>query len=155
MAKGPKKLDELFHDTLKDIYFAEKKILSTLPKMAKAARSEELKAAFEKHRGETEGQMPQEQLPSDLQSAPFISKPFYLAEIERVLQAVAGWLRTLRRRSQKDHFSWQRMHRPAADWIPKPRILHPYPDKRFAFTHPRLEPCAGIPPARIWAGGGQ
>ena len=47
MAKEPKKLDELFHDTLKDIYFAEKKILATLPKMAKAADSEELKAAFE------------------------------------------------------------------------------------------------------------
>jgi ferritin-like metal-binding protein YciE len=57
MAKEPKKLDELFHDTLKDIYFAEKKILSTLPKMAKAAQSEELKAAFEKHRHETEGQV--------------------------------------------------------------------------------------------------
>ena len=52
MAKEPKKLDNLFHDTLKDIYFAEKRILSTLPKMAKAAQSEELKAAFEKHRGE-------------------------------------------------------------------------------------------------------
>jgi ferritin-like metal-binding protein YciE len=50
-------LDELFHDTLKDIYFAEKRILSTLPKVAKAAQSEELKAAFEKHRGETEGQI--------------------------------------------------------------------------------------------------
>jgi hypothetical protein len=61
----------------------------------------------------------------------------------------------VRRRSQKDRFSWQRMHRLAADWIPKSRILHPYPDKRFAVTHPRLEPCAGIPPARIWAGGGQ
>ena len=57
MAREPKKLDELFHDTLKDIYFAEKKILSTLPKMAKAAQNEELKAAFEKHRGETEGQV--------------------------------------------------------------------------------------------------
>ena len=57
MAKAPKKLDELFHDTLKDIYFAEKKIFSTLPKMAKAAQSEELKAAFEKHQGETEGQI--------------------------------------------------------------------------------------------------
>src|SRR5215208_329859 len=57
MAKEPKKLDELFHDTLKDIYFAEKKILATLPKMAKAAYSEELKAAFEKHHGETEGQI--------------------------------------------------------------------------------------------------
>ena len=57
MAKEPKKLDELFHGTLKDIYFAEKKILSTLPKMAKAAQSEELKAAFEKHYTETEGQI--------------------------------------------------------------------------------------------------
>lgn len=49
-----KNLDDLFHDTLKDIYFAEKKILATLPKMAKAAQSSDLKAAFEKHRGETE-----------------------------------------------------------------------------------------------------
>jgi ferritin-like metal-binding protein YciE len=57
MAKEPKKLDELFHDTLKDIYFAEKKILATLPKMAKAAQSEELQAAFEKHHSETEGQI--------------------------------------------------------------------------------------------------
>jgi hypothetical protein len=43
----------------------------------------------------------------------------------------------------------------AADWLPQPHILHPYPDKRFAVMHPRQEPCAGIPPARIWAGGGQ
>ena len=57
MAKEPKNLDDLFHDTLKDIYFAEKKILATLPKMAKAAQSEELKAAFEKHLTETEGQI--------------------------------------------------------------------------------------------------
>src|SRR4029079_7132046 len=57
MAKAPKKLDDLFHDTLKDIYFAEKKILTTLPKMAKAAQSEDLRAAFEKHRAETEGQV--------------------------------------------------------------------------------------------------
>ncbi len=57
MAKQPKSLRELFHDTLKDIYFAEKKILTTLPKMAKAAHSEELKAAFEKHRSETEDQV--------------------------------------------------------------------------------------------------
>ena len=55
MAKQPKKLDELFHDTLKDIYFAEKKILATLPKMAKAAQSPDLKQAFENHRDETEG----------------------------------------------------------------------------------------------------
>jgi ferritin-like metal-binding protein YciE len=49
-----KHLQELFHETLKDISFAEKKILNALPKMAKAAQSEELKAAFEKHETETE-----------------------------------------------------------------------------------------------------
>src|SRR4029079_3164225 len=54
MAKEPKMLEELFHNTLKDIFFAEKKILAALPKMAKAADSEDLAAAFEKHRGETE-----------------------------------------------------------------------------------------------------
>jgi ferritin-like metal-binding protein YciE len=54
MAKQ-KKLEDLFHDTLKDIYFAEKKILATLPKMAKAAQSPDLKAAFEKHHAETQG----------------------------------------------------------------------------------------------------
>jgi ferritin-like metal-binding protein YciE len=53
--KALKTLDILFHDTLKDIYFAEKKILATLPKMVRAADSEELKAAFQKHHGETAG----------------------------------------------------------------------------------------------------
>ncbi|KJC37024.1 hypothetical protein UP09_27545 [Bradyrhizobium sp. LTSP885] len=52
-----KKLEDLFHDTLKDVYFAEKKILTNLPKMAKAAQHGGLKAAFKKHRGETEGQI--------------------------------------------------------------------------------------------------
>jgi len=50
-----KNLDDLFLDTLKDIYYAEKQILKTLPKMAKAAQSAELKAGFEKHAQETEG----------------------------------------------------------------------------------------------------
>src|SRR3978361_755505 len=57
MAKEPKKLEDLFHDTLKDIYYAEKKILTALPKMAKAAQNEQLTAAFEKHKGETAGQI--------------------------------------------------------------------------------------------------
>jgi ferritin-like metal-binding protein YciE len=57
MAKEPKKLNDLFHDTLKDIYFAEKKILSALPKMAKAAQCDQLRSAFEKHRSETEDQV--------------------------------------------------------------------------------------------------
>lgn len=52
-----KTLDDLFLDTLKDIYYAERKILSALPKMAKAADSAELKAAFEQHHAETEGQI--------------------------------------------------------------------------------------------------
>lgn len=55
--KQAKQLDELFHDTLKDIYYAEKKILTALPKMAKAAQNPDLKAAFEKHRAETEEQV--------------------------------------------------------------------------------------------------
>jgi ferritin-like metal-binding protein YciE len=52
-----KDLSELFLDTLKDIYYAEKQILKSLPKMAKAANSDQLRAAFEKHHGETEGQI--------------------------------------------------------------------------------------------------
>jgi ferritin-like metal-binding protein YciE len=52
-----KTLDNLFLDTLKDVYYAEKKILRTLPKMAKAANAQELSAAFEKHRDQTEMQV--------------------------------------------------------------------------------------------------
>jgi ferritin-like metal-binding protein YciE len=52
-----KDLHDLFLDTLKDIYFAEKHILKALPKMAKVVHSEKLRAAFEKHNGETEGQV--------------------------------------------------------------------------------------------------
>jgi len=52
-----KDLSDLFVDTLKDIYYAEKQIYKALPKMAKAAASDELRAAFEKHHGETEGQI--------------------------------------------------------------------------------------------------
>lgn len=56
MAKQ-KTLEDLFHDTLKDILYAERKILKALPKMAKGAEGAEIKAAFEKHRAETEGQV--------------------------------------------------------------------------------------------------
>ena len=52
-----KTLDDLFLDTLKDIYYAEKQILKTLPKMSKAAQSAELKAGFEQHAAETEVQI--------------------------------------------------------------------------------------------------
>lgn len=52
-----KTLQDLFHESLKDVYYAERKILSALPKMAKAVNSNELRAAFEKHLKETEGQV--------------------------------------------------------------------------------------------------
>jgi ferritin-like metal-binding protein YciE len=57
MASKAKTLDDLFHDTLRDIYYAEKKILKALPKMQRAASAKELKAAFEKHRAQTEDQI--------------------------------------------------------------------------------------------------
>ena len=52
-----KDLNALFFDTLKDIYYAEKQIYKALPKMAKAANSDQLRAAFEQHHDETEGQI--------------------------------------------------------------------------------------------------
>ena len=55
--QAPKMLSDLFLETLKDIYFAENKIIKTLPKMAKAAHSKDLAAAFNKHLRETQGQV--------------------------------------------------------------------------------------------------
>jgi group II intron reverse transcriptase/maturase len=52
------------------------------------------------------------------------------------------WLRTLRRRSQKDKFAWERIDKLAGDFLPKPRILHPWPSARFVVMHPRWEPSA-------------
>jgi RNA-directed DNA polymerase len=52
------------------------------------------------------------------------------------------WRRTLRRRSQKDGMTWERIKKIADAWLPQPRILHPWPDKRFAVNHPRWEPGA-------------
>lgn len=52
------------------------------------------------------------------------------------------WRRTLRRRSQKDGLTWERIRKIADAWLPQPRILHPWPDQRFAVTHPRWEPSA-------------
>jgi group II intron reverse transcriptase/maturase len=47
------------------------------------------------------------------------------------------WHRTLRRRSQKDRFPWERMPRLADDWLPQPRNFHPWPHVRFAVKHSR------------------
>lgn len=63
------------------------------------------------------------------------------------------WRRTLRRRSQKDALTWRRMSWLADYWLPKPRVLHPWPLHRFVVKHPRQEPYAGIPHVRICAGG--
>ena len=50
---------------------------------------------------------------------------------------VVFWLRTLRRRSQKDRFTWERIKRLADDWLPQPRTLHPWPSARFAVKYSR------------------
>ena len=61
------------------------------------------------------------------------------------LQAVAAfrdqiarhWLKTLRRRGQKTRTDWARMHRITTRWLPPARVMHPFPQTRFAATHPR------------------
>ena len=65
------------------------------------------------------------------------------------------WRRSLRQRSQKDHTTWERITRLVDDFLPKSRVLHPWPNERFAVKHPRWEPSARIGPARICAGGTQ
>jgi ferritin-like metal-binding protein YciE len=65
-----KTLDDLFLDTLKDIYYAEKQILKALPKMTKAAQSQELKAGFEEHRMQTEGHVDRLEQIFDMIGAP-------------------------------------------------------------------------------------
>ena len=47
------------------------------------------------------------------------------------------WRRTLERRSQRSRLVWERTAKLSADWLPMPRILHPWPDRRFAVNHPR------------------
>jgi hypothetical protein len=54
------------------------------------------------------------------------------------------WRRSLRRRGQRDKTKWERVTKLADDWLPKPRILHPWPRDRFAVKHPRWE--------KLWGG---
>jgi RNA-directed DNA polymerase len=65
------------------------------------------------------------------------------------------WRRSLRRRGQRDKTTWERIVRLTDDYLPKPRILHPWPQKRFAVKYPRWEPYAGMPHVRFCAGGAQ
>jgi len=75
MAAKEKTLQDLFHETLKDIYHAEKQILKALPKMAKAANSDQLRQAFEKHRTETEGQVERLEQIFEILGKPARAKP--------------------------------------------------------------------------------
>ena len=52
-------------------------------------------------------------------------------------EIIARWRWVLHRRSQKSALTWTRMKKLADDWLPKPRILHPWPNQRFAVKHPR------------------
>ena len=52
-------------------------------------------------------------------------------------QVTRHWLRTLRRRSQKTRINWDRMNRIRTRWLPRARVMHPFPEVRFAATHPR------------------
>jgi RNA-directed DNA polymerase len=65
------------------------------------------------------------------------------------------WRRALQHRSQTAELTWARTRKLANDWLPKPRILHPWPRERFAVRHPRWEPYARIGPVRFCAGGAQ
>jgi len=70
-------------------------------------------------------------------------------------EVLRNWLFALRRRSERHRMNWERFGRIADYWIPKPRILHPYPNDRFYAKHPRQEPYAGKPHVRIRGGGGR
>jgi hypothetical protein len=68
-------------------------------------------------------------------------------------RATRLWRGVLLRRGQKRRPNWDRLHRLAERYIPRPCVLHPYPEQRFAATHPRQEPHAGNPHVGICAGG--
>lgn len=90
-----KTLEDLFLDTVKDIYFAERQVLKALPKMARAAQSEELKAAFEKHRDETETHVERLQQVFELLGKPARGKTCeaiqgIIAEGEEIIEAFKG-----------------------------------------------------------------
>ena len=65
------------------------------------------------------------------------------------------WRRVLQHRSHKAEMTWDRMRKLVNDWLPRPRVLHPWPSERFAVTHPRWEPYARIGHVRFCAGGAQ
>jgi len=52
-------------------------------------------------------------------------------------QVARHWYKALRRRSQRTRINWARMSRIVTRWLPRSRVLHPFPEVRFAATHPR------------------
>jgi len=52
------------------------------------------------------------------------------------------WLRTLRRRSQRTRWTWERFLERLGNLLPAVEIQHPHPTERFDAKHPRQEPCA-------------
>lgn len=90
-----KTMEDLFHETLKDIYYAERKILRALPKMARGAKSPDLKAAFQKHEEETQMQVERLQQVFELIGKPARGKTCpaidgIIEEGEEALQAFAN-----------------------------------------------------------------
>ncbi len=90
-----KSLDDLFLDTLKDIYYAERQILKALPKMARASQSEDGKAAFLKHKEQTEGQIERLQQVFELLGKPARGKTCeaiqgIIAEAEQIIDEFKG-----------------------------------------------------------------
>ena len=74
----------------------------------------------------------------------------FRALLEFRAQIKGLWLRTLRRRSQKDQTTWERITKLADDFLPQPRILHPWPNRRFAVTHSRWPPYVYVASAFMW-----
>jgi RNA-directed DNA polymerase len=70
-------------------------------------------------------------------------------------QIIERWRRAIRRRSQKHRLTWLRMKTIADRYLPRPRVLHPWPEQRFLVSHPRWEPGAVAPHAGFCAGGGR
>ena len=86
----------------------------------------------------------------------YFAVPTAFRSLVRFRRALVGiWRQTLRRRSQKDRMRWDDMRRLQDEFIPEPKILHPWPEARFAAKHPRWEPHAGKPHVRFCAGGAQ
>jgi group II intron reverse transcriptase/maturase len=70
-------------------------------------------------------------------------------------EVIRRWRRVLNHRSQRAALTWDKVKKLADEWLPKARILHPWPSQRFAVTHPRWEPYAGNLHVRFCAGGAQ